>query len=40
MDGNLVYTTLVVVIEEHLRFRYRREFDPASKYDELVVEER
>lgn len=40
MDGNRVYTTLVVVIEEHLRYRYRREHDPASGYDELVVEER
>lgn len=40
MDGNVVYTTLVVVIEEHLRLRYRREFDPASGYEELVVDER
>jgi len=40
MDGNIVYTTLVVVIEEHLRYSYRREFDPASKYDELVIDER
>lgn len=40
MDGNIVYTTLVVVIEEHLRYRYRREFDPASKYDELVIDEK
>lgn len=40
MDGNLVYTTLVVVIDEHLRYRYGREFDPVSKYDELVIQER
>ena len=40
MDGNRVYTTLVVVIEEHLRHRYRREHDPASGYDELVIDER
>lgn len=40
MEGNVVYTTLVVVIEEHLRRRYRREFDPASGYEELVVDER
>jgi len=40
MDGNRVYTTLVVVIEEHLRLRYRREHDPVSGYDELVVDER
>ncbi len=40
MEGNLVYTTLVVVIDEHLRDRYGREFDPASKYDELVVKQR
>jgi len=40
MEGNRVYTTLVVVIEEHLRFDYRREHDPASGYDELVVDER
>lgn len=40
MEGNLVYTTLVVVIDEHTGLRYRREFDPVSKYDELVIEER
>jgi predicted DNA-binding protein with PD1-like motif len=40
MDGNLVYTTLVVVIEEHNRWKYRREFDPASNYDELVIDPR
>ncbi len=40
MEGNRVYTTLVVSIEEHLDLRYRREFDPASGYDELVIERR
>lgn len=40
LDGNRVYTTLVVVIEEHLRYRYRREHDPVSGYDELVVDAR
>jgi predicted DNA-binding protein with PD1-like motif len=40
MEGNRVYTTLVVSIEEHLDLRYRRDFDPASGYDELVIERR
>lgn len=40
MKGNLVYTTLVVAIDEHLHLRYRRQYDPASKYQELVIEER
>lgn len=40
MEGNRVYTTLVVVIEEHLRYRYRREHDAVSGYDELVIDER
>ena len=40
MEGNRVYTTLVIAVEEHLHFRYRREFDPASGYDELVIERR
>lgn len=40
MAGNVVYTTLVVVIAEHPRLRYRREFDPASGYEERVVDER
>jgi predicted DNA-binding protein with PD1-like motif len=40
MDGNVVYTTLVVVVEEHERWKYRREYDPASKYDELVIDPR
>ena len=29
-----------VVIEEHNRWKYRREFDPASNYDELVIDAR
>ncbi|HPH64420.1 MAG TPA: DNA-binding protein [Kofleriaceae bacterium] len=37
MDGNVVYTTLVVVIQEHLQLRYQREFDPKSNYAELVI---
>ncbi len=40
MDGNIVYTTLVLVIEGHLRYQYRREYDPASKYNELVPGEK
>ncbi len=36
MEGNVVYTTLVVVIEEHLRWRFLRRFDPASGYEELL----
>jgi predicted DNA-binding protein with PD1-like motif len=40
MEGNRVYTTLVIAVEEHLRFDYRREFDPASGYAELVIERR
>jgi len=40
MEGNRVYTTLVVALEEHAAFRYRREFDPASGYDELKIERR
>jgi predicted DNA-binding protein with PD1-like motif len=40
MDGNRVYTTLVVVIEEHLRYRYRRAFDASTGRDELVIEPR
>lgn len=40
MEGNRVYTTLVLAIDEHPRLRYRRQYDPASKYDELVIEER
>ena len=39
MAGNRVYTTLVVVIQEHLGLRYRREFDPTSNYQELVIDE-
>ncbi len=40
MDGNVVYTTLVVVIQEYLRYRYRREFDPSTNYQELVIDRR
>lgn len=40
MDGNVVYTTLVVVIQEHLQLRYRREVDPKSNYAELVIDPR
>lgn len=40
MDNNVVYTTLVVVIQEHLRYRYRREVDPATGRKELVIKER
>jgi predicted DNA-binding protein with PD1-like motif len=36
-DGNRVYTTLVVAIDEHLGVRYRRERDPKTNRDELVV---
>ncbi len=39
MEGNRVYTTLVVVIQEHLGLRYRREFDPTSNHQELVIDE-
>ena len=38
MAGNRVYTTLVVVIQEHVGLRYRREFDPTSNFDELIIE--
>lgn len=37
MDGNRVYTTLVVAIDEHLRYHYRREHDPTTNRAELVV---
>jgi len=40
MDGNIVYTTLVVDVEEPLRWKYHREFDPTSDYDELVIDPR
>lgn len=39
MEGNRVYTTLVVTIHDNLAYKYRREFDSASGYNELVVEE-
>ncbi len=37
MEGNRVYTTLVIAIQEHPHLVYRREFDPRSGYEELVV---
>ncbi len=40
MEGNRVYTTLVIAVQEHPHLIYRREFDPQSGYDELVVERR
>lgn len=36
-DGNRVYTTLVLAVDEHLRYRYRREHDPKTNRDELVI---
>lgn len=40
MDGNRIYTTLVIVIDEHLRYRYRRERDPATGRNERVIDRR
>lgn len=40
MEGNRVYTTLVLAIQENTHLRYRREFDPTSGYHELVIERR
>jgi predicted DNA-binding protein with PD1-like motif len=40
MEGNRVYTTLVIAVQEHTHLVYRREFDPASGYPELVIERR
>jgi len=40
MEGNRVYTTLVIAVQEHPHLVYRREFDPASGYPELVIERR
>ncbi len=37
MEGNRVYTTLVIAIQEHGHLRYRREFDAQSGYHELVI---
>jgi hypothetical protein len=36
-EGNRVYTTLVLAIDEHFGFAYRRERDPVTGRDELVV---
>ncbi len=38
MPGNIVYTTLVVVIQDHPRHRYRREHDPGTGRDELLID--
>lgn len=40
LDGNLVYTTLEVVIGEDLDHSYQRETDPTFGYKELVVKKR
>ncbi|OOG74926.1 PPC domain-containing DNA-binding protein [Algoriphagus sp. A40] len=40
LDGNLVYTTLEVVIGEDLDHSYQRETDPTFGYKELVVKNR
>jgi predicted DNA-binding protein with PD1-like motif len=37
MDGNVVYTTLVLVVQDYQKYRYNREFDPKSGYNELVI---
>ena len=40
MEGNRVYTAVVIAVQENRRLRYRRAFDPASGYQELVIDER
>ena len=40
MDGSRVYTTLVVVIQEHLHYRYRRELDASTGKAEPVIDPR
>ena len=40
LDGNLVYTTLEVVIGEDLDHSYQRETDPTFGYKELVVKKK
>jgi len=40
MPGNVVYTTLVVAIDEHTRLRYRRVENPKTKTRDLVIEPR
>lgn len=40
LDGNLVYTTLEVVIGEDLDHIYQRETDPTFGYKELVVKKK
>ena len=40
LDGNLVYTTLEVVIGEDLDHTYQRETDPTFGYKELVIKKK
>ncbi|MFN3999836.1 PPC domain-containing DNA-binding protein [Algoriphagus sp.] len=40
LDGNLVYTTLELVIGEDLGHIYSREIDPTFGYKELVVKKK
>ncbi len=40
MEGNVVYTTLVIVIEDRLRWNFRQEVDPTLGYVELAPESR
>ena len=40
LDGNLIYTTLEVVIGEDLDHTYQRETDPKFGYKELVVKKK
>ncbi|GAA0880096.1 DNA-binding protein [Algoriphagus jejuensis] len=40
LEGNLVYTTLEVVIGEELDHSYHRETDPTFGYKELVVKKK
>lgn len=40
LDGNLVYTTLELVIGEDLDHVYKRETDPTFGYKELVVKKK
>lgn len=40
LDGNLVYTTLEVVIGEDLDHIYSREIDPTFGYKELVIKKK
>ncbi len=40
LEGNLVYTTLEIVIGEDLDHSYKRETDPTFGYKELVVKKK